>query len=102
MATSTIKNKFDMIIRTVSHTYTGSVAANGTYHFNIGQLIKDDLPDGYMLAGIAGYTTGTPNLIASDILATDLGNWSCQIKNVTSSAVTSNYPFKVSYLAVKF
>lgn len=90
----TLNSKLEFINRSIQVPYTCEAYAQ--FNTNLKTLIDADLPSGYTVLGVVGYTTNDVNvhMIACRYYNTA---YSLQIKNVGSTAISNNVV--VTYLA---
>ena len=87
-------SKLGFIVRSIQVPYT--CQANGQFNTNLKTLIDDDLPSGYTVLGVVGYTTNDVNvyMVACRYYNTA---YSLQIKNIHTASISNNVV--VTYLA---
>ena len=92
-----LKSEFaSLTVRSIGVPYT--IAANGQWNTNLYTIINEDLPSGYEVLGIVGLTTNDVSVYPVSFQYYN-GNYSFQIKNITSTSITGNAT--VRYLCVK-
>lgn len=91
---SELNSKLEFINRSIQVPYT--CEANGQFNTNLKTLIDADLPSGYTVLGIVGFTTNDVNvhMIACRYYNTA---YSLQIKNIHTISISNNVV--VTYLA---
>ena len=82
-----LNSKLEFVTRSVSVPYT--VAANGQYNTNLKTIIDADVPTGYSVLGINGYTTNEVNVYFVGCSYTDTA-YSFQIKNASADQRTGS------------
>lgn len=93
-AINTLNSQLEFINRSIQVPYTCESYAQ--FNTNLKTLVDADLPSGYTVLGIVGYTTNDVNvhMIACRYYNTA---YSLQIKNIGSTAISNNVV--VTYLA---
>lgn len=91
---NSLSSKLGFIVRSIQVPYT--CEANGQFNTNLKTLIDADLPSGYTVLGVVGFTTNDVNVYTVACRYYNTA-YSLQVKNIYTASISNNVV--VTYLA---